>query len=454
MFFFELYYDFEGQRPDAITLAPPMDEDGTPTVTIGMIVFDRDVPITSFRYLSGPTVLAIDWDDPWYSQFDSDNLKRHHQSGLTTYLCIEPREVRHEVLIRVRDLDHWLKRGFGPGEHLQPDALELLKTDTIEFLKPRNRISIDGEPVGEKLARAEFLYLSAAGLQILEKNASLRTDAAFIGLVFTVPRQSLPDRVEVEWDMFTPRISNVPTTSFDPAGPFIGAATVDDPTIVWVNHLRTYENPRVVPIAVQDTIDMRVLFLAMALVAVVLVVVIVYLVPPGRSRRALLAAGLAGLGAATFALHENMIRLPGFFLNPPDTVQVTDVVAAVLENLSIADLEPLPEAREDALRAFVRQPALADVAAELDRAFVIRAPGGGRASLSGLRDLDVSGIAASEQPGGFQAVGTWSAVATAGHWGHSHRRALNIRAMISAAPQNGVWMLDGITIIEAQDDGS
>ena len=39
-------------------------------------------------------------------------LKRHHKSALMSFLYVEPREVRHEVLIRVRELQEWTDLGL------------------------------------------------------------------------------------------------------------------------------------------------------------------------------------------------------------------------------------------------------------------------------------------------------------------------------------------------------
>ena len=37
----ELFYPYGGQRPDVLTLVPPLDDEGRPTVTIGFIAYHR-----------------------------------------------------------------------------------------------------------------------------------------------------------------------------------------------------------------------------------------------------------------------------------------------------------------------------------------------------------------------------------------------------------------------------
>ena len=103
----EVDYPFQ-ERPDTLTISPPLDANGKVLVTIGFIVYHKAVPVIDFRYLTAGATLRLDWEDPWYSRFDNPNLKRYHKSALMSFLYIEPREVRHEVLIRVVNLRNWV----------------------------------------------------------------------------------------------------------------------------------------------------------------------------------------------------------------------------------------------------------------------------------------------------------------------------------------------------------
>jgi hypothetical protein len=100
----EIIYPFEG-KPGHITMVPPLDDEGRAKVTLGFVAYHKAVPVIDFRYFGAPAKLKLDWSDPWYSKFDNPNLKRHHKSALMSFLYVEPHEVRHEVLIRVRDLE-------------------------------------------------------------------------------------------------------------------------------------------------------------------------------------------------------------------------------------------------------------------------------------------------------------------------------------------------------------
>ena len=126
----ELIYPFKG-KPPRLTIIPPLDEKGRAIVTIGFIAYHKAVPIIDFRYLGAPAHLTLRWDDPWYSKFDNPNLKRHHKSALMSYLYVEPYEVRHEILTRVRDMERWMDLGLRGREYIEVDEWESLKKEYV-----------------------------------------------------------------------------------------------------------------------------------------------------------------------------------------------------------------------------------------------------------------------------------------------------------------------------------
>lgn len=94
MLFAELNYPFE-RKSGTLTIIPPLGKGGLPDAPIGFIAYHKEVPVVDYRYLSEPARLILDWEDPWYSKFENKALKRWLQSGMMTFLYIEPFEVRH-----------------------------------------------------------------------------------------------------------------------------------------------------------------------------------------------------------------------------------------------------------------------------------------------------------------------------------------------------------------------
>jgi hypothetical protein len=178
----EIIYPFAG-KPAELTMVPPLDPQGHAEVSIGFIVYHKAVPVIDFRYLGAPAKLNLDWEDPWYSKFDNPNLKRHHKSALMTFLYVEPYEVRHEILTRVRDLQEWMELGLRGDEYIEVDELEPLKQRIGEFLLGRNPVLVDGKPLKPILDRTNYVKVSLTGIQLVEKPERLEISTAIVGVI-------------------------------------------------------------------------------------------------------------------------------------------------------------------------------------------------------------------------------------------------------------------------------
>ena len=58
-----------------------------------------------------------------------------------SFLYIEPYEVRHEILTRVKDLEEWMDLGLRGKDFLEVDELEPLKERIGKFLIQKNTVT-------------------------------------------------------------------------------------------------------------------------------------------------------------------------------------------------------------------------------------------------------------------------------------------------------------------------
>lgn len=444
----ELAYPFEG-RPERLTFIPPSDDQGRVAATIGFIVFHETVPVIDFRYLSAPETVTLDWEDPWYSRFNNPNLKRHHDSPLMSFLYVEPREVRHEVLIRVRDLEDWTNLGPIDGAKLSPAQQARIADRAARFFATRNPLSVDGASVQPADARAAFLSLTVSGPQVIEDRQPLDPATALLGVILSYPVARLPQAVTLRWELFNERIREVPATAIDPAGPFAGSVAVEDPTLEWRNHLKQFQEPRVSPVVRDRGAELP--LPALFVLAVALGVAALAAVPLRLTRLTWLAVALIGAVVALVSLRLAPLEVPNPFAGPPDEAAAAEILAAVIDNLNHPTFEIDPLARREALGLVVAGEALPEVEAELGRAFALDVAGGGQARIAGVEELVVTEVAPLGQ-GGFRALAAWRAEASAGHWGHRHRRTLAFRAYLDLVERDGAWKLAGITVLEAKQE--
>jgi hypothetical protein len=249
----ELIYPFK-KRPLSLTFVPPVDAAGGASVSMGFLTYHRGVPINDFRYLSEPAVLTLNWEDPWYSSFNKKSLKRWQRGGVMSFLYIEPFEVRHEVLARVKDLEAWMDLGLQGDEFIEPEENEALRKRVGEFFLARDKVLIDGKGLRPILDRTAFVKYSMTGSRFLEKPELLPVNTAMVGVIITYLTDGIPGEVKVEWDLFSDRIQKVPTNAIDPAGPFPSYVTPDDNVHVWTNFLKNYTIPTVEKVAVAESV--------------------------------------------------------------------------------------------------------------------------------------------------------------------------------------------------------
>ena len=140
----ELTYPFKGQ-PKSLTFIPPLDDKSIPRASIGFICYHMGVPVVDFRQLTSENILNLDWQDPWYSKFSKKQLKRTMQSGVRTYLYIEPYEVRHEILVRVKDMMAWMEFDLKGDVYIEEDEFNPVREQIAQFFMEREKVLIDGK---------------------------------------------------------------------------------------------------------------------------------------------------------------------------------------------------------------------------------------------------------------------------------------------------------------------
>jgi hypothetical protein len=389
------------QLPRELTFSPPIDDAGSTAATLGMLVFHKTVPVIDFRYLSQPETLKLDWEDPWYTEFTNRNLTRHHKWPQFLYMYVEPREVRLEALVRVRDLLGWLADEGLAMVNLAEGNDSQLKALASEYFAEQVPVHIDGSRAGVSATRAEFLEIGPTGLQVMQAGDSIDTAAALIGISLSYWGDRLPQTVSAGWKFFDARLDRVPTNVIDPAGPFRGIITPEYPVLEWQNFLRTYEEPAVHKV-LSDAVGWSVM---------------------------------------------DDVKL--MLLDSVDETLAVNIAGALLSQTRQAYYERVPAELDRVLGELVVAENLVDVRKELNRAFAVPTRGGGVASVEMIEAVTVSDLSPLGDVDGFSALLSWTAEAVGRHWGHEDRRNLQFRALVDIARVDDSWLFANLTIVEA-----
>ncbi len=448
----ELLYPFK-VKPKELTIIPPLDEEGRAQVTIGFITYHKAVPIIDFRYLGAAAHVTLNWDDPWYTKFENPNLKRHHKSALMSFLYVEPYEVRHEILTRVKDLEAWMDLGLRDDEYIEVDELESLKKRIGEFLLTKNAVLVDGQPLKPILDRTNYVKVGLKGIQLLEQPERLEVSTAIVGVIITYLTAGLPQEVTVDWELFTDQIQQVPATATDPAGPLPTFITPDDNVHRWTNFLKNYTLPTVDEVSVADTVgDLN--------LPVGTLLCLGLLLPLGwqaRARRRQAKSTRIQWGTGLAAVVVGLVLTPYFHVSVAKPValvstlsdqQTTQILRALLKNVYRAFDFREENDVYDKLALSVDGDLLAEVYLQNRASFSIQKAGGAQAKIKDVEVLRGKGKRLEDSDRAFVLTAQWTAMGTVGHWGHVHTRKNHYEAMVTIEAREGNWKITGLELLE------
>lgn len=435
----ELNYDFSGQKPDRLEFRAPTDAEGNPLLSIGMIVFDREVPVTDFRYLTTAAKLSINWDDPWYSKFDNPNLRRHHRFPVMTFLYAEPYEIRFEALMRIREAASLVGVKL-KGDYLKDEESEAIAAALPALVKQRSPMTIDGQSVVPDFVRLSVLRVGPSGLVFLEEGEKVRTDAAILGLIYSAPTDQFAKEASVEWTLFSDTVQQIPAQTIDAAGPFISELTVEEPVLTWTNYFKKSPYPEITAISVDEGTSLNSLFFALVVgtAGLGLVFAASLFFPSRVSRRtgvlsAVFAAVLLAAIPVTRSVQNQAV------LNVSDE-QMAALSKDMLNNIYRSFDFKLEDQVYDRLALTLGGDVLEKIYLEQRATLRVERAGGAQARVDSVEVLNVNSLPA-EAKGELKLLVEWTISGIVGHWGHDHRRTNDYTAELVIRPENGAWKI-------------
>ncbi len=439
-------------KPERITFVPPLNPDGIPMASIGVVAEHMGVPVTDYRYLSQAETMLPDWNDPWFTRFENPNLTRHHKSPMMSFLAVEPRVVRHEIILRLKDFETWTDLDFGRAERLPADQVAGIKSDIADFFATRNPITIDSKPMTPETVQVSRIEIGAEGLRVLPDEAEANRNTMLLGVVLSYPVGALPDRVDLGWELFPDGLDVIPITLTDPAGAVPSQIYEADPFVSWNNHLTSWMEPKTSPVVVTTAGVAQVPLFAFGLGFLSLICVFLSLRRTKGQRFFFL--GLTGaFGAAAIAIASLKGALPFAKAPVPDEIAAHQIVEGLVANIGTTMLETQDDIAATAMEPFVEASNRDQVQAEMRRALSVTLPSGALARVEGISDLNVESFMPGRARNQHQALANWTARVSGGHWGHLHRQAVVYRGVLDVSRRGDQWMLDGLTIVSSKTGG-
>ncbi len=439
-------------KPETLIINPPLDEKGYTNASIGFVVYHKSIPVIDFRFLAPGAELKLNWKDPWYSKFDNPNLKRHHNSSLMSFLYVEPFEVRHEILVRLKDMGNWLDLGFKDDDMLGPDQKKIIETELTEFFLDHNIVDIDGKIVKPIIDRVQFVKPNLTGIQVLENSQEVEYLSAIVGIILAYPVAGMPQQVTVDWDMFSDKIQRIPANMIDPAGPFPYYLSPDDNVLTWNNYLKNFSMPEISELNVQDSIRNINIPVGTA-VSLIFFIAIAWQIRVRNNKGEksklpyilLVITLVAGIVLYPFLRVSVTDHLPTTIVINKE--QSTFILQNLLKNVYRSFDFKNEEDVYDKLALSLDGDLLSDIYLQTRKGMEIEKQGGARARVKDVEIIEATSESLPDELGlKFHSV--WNVSGSVEHWGHKHNRVNQYEAKITVKPVDGSWKITNIDLIE------
>jgi hypothetical protein len=417
---------------------------GTPA-SVGFVVYHGAVAVNDFRYLTPSQVLELDWEDPWYTRFLTRNLRRSYFAPMSGFIYVEPYEVRKEIIVRPKDLQGWIDLGLEGRESIPVEMQAELERKVAEFLRGRQRVTIDGVAVEPELARINFLERTLRSSRVIDPRVELDVYSAMLGVIFVYPTDGLPQKVDMEWDLFNDQIQLIPAASVDQAGPLPVFLEPDYAVLQWENFLKHPEIPTLAVIAPPPGPFARALWLGRWVLLAVTLAVGVWSLSRWRRSENRAAPAVAALLLLLAATGVSFWLSRDARLSDPAAHQL---VSNLLHNVYRAFDFRGEEQIYDTLERSVTGDLLERIYLETRKGLELANQGGARAKVKEIELLDLS--TEPSQGGGIVADATWNVSGSIGHWGHIHQRRNQYRAELHIGPIDGAWKLIDLQLLHEQ----
>lgn len=362
---------------------------------------------------------------------------------LQNFVTIAPFEVRHEVLVRLRDLAERVE--LESVEEVAVAEQERVKGTIGNLVASRTSVVIDGRTSEPADRRVDFLGLDTRGALPRLAPVPEPVEAAWIGVTSVYLTERTPTEVALTWAGFE-TAPTIPATVTDPESSRSVELSGRRPTLIWNNELSEDPTPKVSAIAVEPPV------LWMPVVSLTLMGLVVALgVTALRGRHRTLFAALARVGLAGAFLAAPIANLgmplPSSFGATPDAGGAKRILARVLPNVYRSFEFPSESAVYDRLALSVTGDTLTEIYLEHRRAVRMEERGGAKATVEAVEVVEVGTVDPSD-PEGFVADTTWTVGGTVTHFGHRHFRQNRYDARVVVVPVDGYWKIRSIEVFD------
>ena len=383
------------------------------------------------------------------AQAGSSAGEAQRSTGLMTtpimvYLSVEPFEIRQEILVQASSAMEILGKGYDYLTSIPVDLQSGIKEDLQDSVISNTTLFIDGQMVFPSEMQANFATLNRGGVSTRKNPVDESLENGIIGISLIYDTESFPDSILVDWTLFPPSVRSIEASAVDPHGALTVMMNPDDYKFLWKSRLAGFKVPDVRAVEFsRPSVPAISLLLWMGILVFVLYMVV--------SRKPVIVRywmiAIVGIGFACFPFLRFNADFPFIPQGKPSRERTGIIINDLLTNVYMAFDRRTEEDVYDRLALTVSGDQLTDIYLQNRQSMAMENRGGARAKVDEVNVQELYAVERAEYDGLVADV-LWTVRGSVNHFGHTHYRQNQYRALVSFNSDNETWKIYHIETID------
>ena len=368
---------------------------------------------------------------------------------IMVFLSVEPYETRKEILLTGNEVRRILNLGDVTSESFPVVMQDQIKRDLENLISNTDTTFINSIQTDAVKVTANFVTLGKGGVSIKETAVEESIDEAIVGISVNYITEDFPDSIQFNWHVF-PEYGNIDLSLVDPHATFAGELDPNNNAVNWESRIKGFRLPAIEPIEVKDDpvpIVSYVLWLVLG---------IVFLWLRYSQKNALynswIKTGIISLlivGFMLFPFVRPALGISALSHSKPSAEKGTILLNDLLGNVYRAFDRKQEDLVYDLLALSVSNEQLTEIYLQNRQSMALENRGGARATVDEVKISELFSIEKTESSA-YRADVEWTVRGSVNHFGHTHYRQNQYRALVSFVIENEHWKINDIEILDAR----
>jgi len=362
------------------------------------------------------------------------------------YLSVEPYEVRQEILVQASAAMQYLSFKDKGLISIPVDSQEQIKKEIQEAVTSANTIYVDNQILTPADRITKFVTLGRGGVATRETPMEENLEDAIMGITLIYDIEAYPDSIFINWQLFPDSVQFIEASAVDPHGAFTVMLSPDENDLRWKSRLAGYQVPAIEAIEVENRPQPLISFLLWMGILLFVIVQVIYTKTIDIQQWIII---VLVLGFISYPFVRFQVNIPFLPHGKPSSERASVILNDVLTNVYRAFDRRNENDVYDRLAISVSGDQLTEIYLQNRQSMELENRGGARANVDDVKIQELSNIKRHKDRG-YVADTRWTVRGSVNHFGHTHYRQNQYRALVSFGIDDENWKINNIEIVDSR----